>query len=773
MSKRSLKTSVEGAIKAKKAFSSKGWTQEQLAAEVNLKTRQPIWRFFTNRSIERHTFLEICNLLNLDWREIAENPPADLLDNSSYLQQNPENLDINVIVQQVRSKRYEKIEDRCGSLTLLEMNRPIELDDIYIDVDILESVNNKYWIDLNELNPALKNPTSEELERLGLGNKVKNSISGIQALQTHSKLRVLGIPGSGKTTFLQHLAIQCNQGHLFNNRVPIFINLIDFADECEKTGSISFLNYIITEFRTSGIANLQSLMALLHTGRMLILMDGFDQIILKNNLAIIKEIRRFADQYQNNLFVLSCRTAAQEVKLRGFTDVEIAQFSEEKIAQFSRKWFIAFTKTDLDDALIKTSQFLKKINQPEHFNLRQLIVRPLFLHLACLIFSYDQKFPLKKSVLYKQCLDLLIGKWDQDKNVSGDETYHNLSLSQKLKLFSQLAAETFQKGQFLFQKSLILQYIAEELFDLSDDSINPEELLLSSEAILKAIELQHGIIVERSPGIFSFSFLAFQEYFTARKIVADYNLRQRDKNLQDLVQYISEPQYREIFLLTASMLRSADTFMELIKQQIDSILAEDSFLQEYLSWLSQKSLKVASSPPLEAIRAFYFALTKAPHLAPDFTLACTLDQGIFLDGLLSDLIKKSKNSDQTNFRICDEALDNILTVVADSEFKSVLQKLKQQLVDLSSNQTSSINQFQVNYTNWREQLQKEIMKYRNIHHNWKFSPEQEERLQRYYQAHRLLLDCLNSVSNVTEAVRQEIKASLLLSIDELEQREWA
>ncbi|ERT07710.1 NACHT domain protein [Lyngbya aestuarii BL J] len=773
MSKRSLKTSVEGAKRAKKAFLSKGWTQEQLAAEVNLKTRQPIWRFFTNRPIERHTFLEICNLLNLEWREIAQDPPADILDRSSYLQQTSENLDINVIVQQVRSKRYEKIEDRCGSLTLLEMNHPIALDDIYIDVDILEAVNNKYWMDINEFNPSLENPTSKELERLSLGDVTKNKISGIQALQTYSKLRVLGIPGSGKTTFLQHLAIQCNRGRIFNNRVPIFINLIDFADECEETGKISLLNYINTEFNTSDLNSTPLLLTLLQTGRMLILLDGFDQIVLKNDLAMIKEIRRFSDKYQNNLFVVSCRTAAQEVKLRGFTDVEIAPFSEEKIAHFAQKWFIGFTKTDIDDALIQTSQFIKQIDKPEHLHLRQLIVRPLFLHLACWIFSYDQKFPLQKSVLYKQCLDLLIGRWDQEKNVSGDEAYQKLSLSQKLKLFSHFAADMFQEGKFIFKKSLILQYIAEELFDLSQDSINTEELLLNSEAILKAIELQHGIIVERSPGLFSFSFLAFQEYFTARKIVADYNLRQRDQHLQDLVQYISEPQYREIFLLTASMLRSSDNFMVLIKQKIDSILAEDSFLQEYLTWVSKKSVKVANSPPLEATRAFYFAFSKSPHLAPDFTLACTLDQGILLDGLLSDLIKKSSHNDEIDIQIFREALDNVLIVVADSEFKSVLQKLKQQLVDLSSNQTNSPNEFQVNYTNWIEQLRKKIVQYRNIQHNWNFSPEQQETLHRYYQAHRLLLDCLNSVSNVTEAVRQEIKASLLLSIDELEQREWS
>ncbi|HEY9669843.1 MAG TPA: NACHT domain-containing protein, partial [Waterburya sp.] len=53
---------------------------------------------------------------------------------------------------------------------------------------------------------------------------------------TYSKLRVLGKPGSGKTTFLQHLAIECNQGKFAANRVPIFITLRDFADESKEAG---------------------------------------------------------------------------------------------------------------------------------------------------------------------------------------------------------------------------------------------------------------------------------------------------------------------------------------------------------------------------------------------------------------------------------------------------------------------------------------------------------------------------------------------------------
>ncbi|BDI17122.1 hypothetical protein ANSO36C_29240 [Nostoc cf. commune SO-36] len=62
MVKRSLQASLTGIQEAKRAFVRKGWTQDNLSAEVNLKTRQPIWRFFSGRLVEHHTFIEICLL---------------------------------------------------------------------------------------------------------------------------------------------------------------------------------------------------------------------------------------------------------------------------------------------------------------------------------------------------------------------------------------------------------------------------------------------------------------------------------------------------------------------------------------------------------------------------------------------------------------------------------------------------------------------------------------------------------------------------------------
>ena len=131
MAKRSLQTSPSGAKKAKQQFISKGWTQEYLANEVGIKTRQPIWRFFAGQAIERYTFFELCTRLDLDWRDIALNSPldyADRTDNNETIDGNDiATLGIDALVQIVRSQRMDKINHQCGILQLLDINRPVAL----------------------------------------------------------------------------------------------------------------------------------------------------------------------------------------------------------------------------------------------------------------------------------------------------------------------------------------------------------------------------------------------------------------------------------------------------------------------------------------------------------------------------------------------------------------------------------------------------------------------------------------------------------------------
>jgi hypothetical protein len=61
-----------------------------------------------------------------------------------------------------------------------------------------------------------------------------------------------------------------------------------------------------------------------------------------------------------------------------------------------------------------------------------------------------------------------------------------------------------------------------------------------------------------------------------------------------------------------------------------------------------------------------------------------------------------------------------------------------------------------------------MIKYLNIGHDWQFTDEQKAKLQEYYDANLLLANCLNSECYVSREVREEIEATMLLPMAEIE-----
>ena len=778
MAKRSLRASPIGIQQAKRAFSMKGWTQENLAGEINLKTRQPIWRFFSGQSVDRQNFLAVCSVLDLDWREVALNPPAEFLDAADMQAENPlkanraDNTTINELVEQVRSQYQDAIKNQCGILHLLDISRPVSIDDIYVDVNILEDIASQQWFELSDL----QNLEPVDFDRVGLGPVEQTQVPGMYAVETYSKLRVLGKPGVGKTTFLQHLAIQCDRGEFAAHQVPIFIPLRDFAEESKENNKFSLLNYIRQILLGAGVEDLAVPETLLKAGRILLLLDGLDEVLNQDVAAVSREIRKFSEKYHKNQFVATCRTAAKGLRLRGFTDVEIAPFTQDQIANFAQKWFVALSKTATALGKEQSVQFIQRLDKPENWQFRQLVTTPLFLHLACWVFQGQGELPTKRTEFYKRGLDLLLGKWDEAKGIGRDDVYRGFLLPQKMKLLSQLAAVTFEQGQYFFEKRVIEQYIGDYLQNLSGAALDPEELQIESEAVLKAIEAQHGLLTERARGIFSFSYLVFQEYFTARKIVASHNLRALEQALAGLVSHITDPHWREVFLLTVAMLRSADSLVQLMKQKIDALVAQDAYLQEFLVWASQKSQTISSRPKIATSRAFYLGLARGtPHTVAHFALASTLDQGMILDAALDNLVLEAALDHDQDFayaRICSESLSQILVMVLDAGFYKSLQQLQNQLPPTSQNKERVQKWWQAHHLAWIEELRSTVAQYRNINHPWQFSPQQQQVLEAYYNANQLLVDCLNSNCEITTAIREEIEATLLLPQTELEEREW-
>jgi predicted NACHT family NTPase len=291
--------------------------------------------------------------------------------------------------------------------------------------------------------------------------------------------------------------------------------------------------------------------------------------------------------------------------------------------------------------------------------------------------------------------------------------------------------------------------------------------------VLKSIEVQHGLLVEQARGIYSFYPLRFQEYFTAKQLVSSL----KPEVLDQLVNHITSKRWHEVFLLTVAMLPKADRLLLLMKHQIDAIAAADKQLQKFLNWVNQKSNSVQIPYKPVAVRAFYLTLDLDRSRAINFTgvlgLARNLDRTLDLDSDLDldlnldlDLhLALDLNLDRA--QALHLPLERALDRATNLELHQKLQQLQQQLP-----QPTKIDEqwLKANSQVWTEQLRAVMIQYRNIGHDWKFSKQQKELLKQYYNANKLLVDCLNSGCNVTPAVREEIEETLFLPIAEIEKR---
>jgi hypothetical protein len=71
---------------------------------------------------------------------------------------------------------------------------------------------------------------------------------------------------------------------------------------------------------------------------------------------------------------------------------------------------------------------------------------------------------------------------------------------------------------------------------------------------------------------------------------------------------------------------------------------------------------------------------------------------------------------------------------------------------------------------WTKQIRNLMSKYCYVGNDWHWTDKQWEVLKQYYDANKLIVDCLNSGCRVSDEVREEIEETLLLPINEIKKR---
>jgi hypothetical protein len=229
-------------------------------------------------------------------------------------------------------------------------------------------------------------------------------------------------------------------------------------------------------------------------------------------------------------------------------------------------------------------------------------------------------------------------------------------------MLARIAAKSFDEGEFLLSKRKLVEMI--EAFMARVPGVDKADI--DGEEILQSITARHGIFVEQAHNVYSFAHLSFQEYFTAKFIIANA----RQGTLERLLDNFSDDQWREVFLLTVSLVDDdADEFFKLFVERLNSIGIPDKSIQRILTWGKDKTefaveKKILAYRPV-SLRAWYFSGVR--HRDPNFdhvsdralTLALALDHdldmALALDMALGQAHNIARDIDPSHSRSSDLA----------------------------------------------------------------------------------------------------------------------
>ena len=508
-----------------------------------------------------------------------------------------ENYKLKTEVEDPSHQYNENYRKRYGSLEGSHVKRqvPMSLDNVSVTVESL-------WKD-----EVSKYQSPEGIERI-LREESKSyfgsslSKDGISVANDEQYLMVLGSPGSGKSTFLRKVGFEASkgkEGSFERECIPVLLELKEFTQD-----SIDVKTLIIQEFKICGYPDpKRNAIAALESGKLLILIDGLDEVLTIDIDNVVCEIWNFINQYRQNHFIVSCRQVVNIGGFTQFTNVKVADFDDSQVEAYIKNWFASTPKPHrLDEGVRISKQCCEILNAEEHQATKALTQNPLLLAMLCMVYDDKKDFPLNRTNLYERAFNIFLKNRMSERLVYRDSPVNQyLEISTVKEMLLEIAARNFKADRPLFSRDELINQIQE----FCQENVNTP-LTFEAPKILDMILVDQGLFVERLKGFYSFPHLTFQEYLTANHFTGDAG------SIQVLVtEYLHDKRWRGIFLFAAELMPEADSLLFKMEVEASKSINTDG-LKALFGWA--KRITTTSDNPYSGIvkRAFavrqYFSL---------------------------------------------------------------------------------------------------------------------------------------------------------------------
>lgn len=334
-------------------------------------------------------------------------------------------------------------------------------------------------------------------------DKVKNgTVSKI--VSRYSNFIILsGTGGLGKTMMINHLLLECIDSFDKNHFIPILVKLREI--NCEYS---SLFDFIYSSIKSLCNISETQLTNLLSKGKVVLLLDGLDEIKTEYVNDFQKKLESFTDKFSDNIFIMSTRPSSSLGVFSRFKQLELLPLSKEQSMGLIKK--LDFRP---DDITIK-ERFLEKLNKTLYSTHTSFANNPLLLTIMLITFEYYKDIPSKMYKFYQEAYNALVWKHDKTK----------IAFSRQWK--TDIDPDTYE--EYLMEFSFRTYY--KELFEFSYDDgkaifDNMKVDLKYSRQRVKynsfIYDLQNNLCLLLLDGTkYRYSHRSFQEFFCAKYLAS-------------------------------------------------------------------------------------------------------------------------------------------------------------------------------------------------------------------------------------------------------------
>jgi len=438
--------------------------------------------------------------------------------------------------------------------------RRLDLAQVYVDLDTTTQV------DLTD------EEKRERSERARIGERETRPLGVLEAAVANRCLVLLGDPGSGKSTFLNYLAL-CLAGQQAQlpgwpeaeaGAVPVCVVLRDLArcqPQVERAGEPCHLwNFVVGRLQAQNLAFVRKpLHQALEEGSAVVLLDGLDEIPTQAGRTFVRDaVAAFAVRYPASRILVTCRTLSYQDpawRLERFPAFELAPFGAEKIDHFIAAWYAELSRLGVvkaEDADGLARRLREAVRRPD---LWRLAPNPLLLTVMALVHTHKGRLPDARALLYEDTMDILLWRWEQIKAGGEEETPHlrqllldagRTDVDLKRALW-RLAFEAHREGGAGDGEALA--DVGEWRLQQALAALHPAESRDWAHDVITAIKMRAGLLLERAPGVYTFPHRTFQEYLAGAHLSAQAHFAEQATGLVEEGAF-----WREVVLLAVGRL---------------------------------------------------------------------------------------------------------------------------------------------------------------------------------------------------------------------------